>query len=75
MKAKITARDGCTCPAGTEWFYCQCAAEDTVYEAEGHPWEVEDIGLPTRTFIRYVRGLHPAAKLICIGDGGCGGPE
>lgn len=54
----------CACPG--EWYRCKCDGEQTVYDAAGHPWEVEDIGVPTPEFVAYVRKLHPTARLVYI---------
>lgn len=64
MTTKITARaPGCSCKA-RRWFECSCDLEAIVYEAEGHPWEIEDIGIPTPAFVAYVAALHPGWDLI-----------
>lgn len=66
MSARITVRSpACTCTA-RRWFDCTCDREETVYDAAGHPWEIEDIGVPTLEFVAYVVALHPAADLIYI---------
>jgi len=37
-----------------------------VYEAKGHPWEIEDTGIPTPAFVAHVAGLHPDCDLIFL---------
>ena len=66
MTTTIRARTPCVCKA-PRWFHCLCYEEEVVYEAEGHPWEVEDIGAPTPAFVAYVAALHPGWDLIYAG--------
>lgn len=66
MTTRITARSpGCSCGA-RRWFNCSCYRESVVYEAKGHPWEIEDTGIPTPAFVAHVAGLHPDCDLIFL---------
>ena len=62
VQCKITVMPPCTCGA-KDWFRCSCAGEHCEYRADGHPWEIEDIGVPTPEFVEYVAKLHPGSRL------------
>ena len=64
MSATVRARTGCTC--SRPWFSCLCPVEETVYEASGHPWTIEDTPIPTPAFVAKVARLHPGASLVYI---------
>ncbi len=63
IPCKITVAPACTCGAA-RWFQCKCNGDRCEYVADGHPWEIEDIGIPTPHFVEYVAGLHPGCRLI-----------
>lgn len=63
IPCKITVMPPCTC-AARFWFECRCAGDRCEYVADGHPWEIEDIGIPTPEFVAYVAKLHPGCRLI-----------
>ena len=62
MSAVIRVRTRCTC--GETWFRCVCSEEVATYTGEGHPWEIEDLGVPTPEFVAYVVKLEPGMDLI-----------
>lgn len=62
--ATIRARTNCTCTRA--WFDCRCDAEETVYDASGHPWTIEDTPIPSPAFVAYVAKMHPGATLVHI---------
>lgn len=64
MSAWIKARGpACTCKA-RDWWLCSCHEEGVDYEAAGHPWEIEETGIPTPAFVAYVAERHPGWDLI-----------
>jgi len=65
IPCKITVAPPCTCSA-KHWFQCRCDGDRCEYVADGHPWEIEDIGIPTPEFVEYVAKLHPGSRLICL---------
>jgi hypothetical protein len=63
MPATVSARPPCTCNA-RRWFECRCVSDGFTYTGEGHPWEIEDIGIPTPHFVAHVAKLHPGWDLV-----------
>ena len=61
---EVTVLPTCTCGA-KQWFQCSCQGGQT-YTANGHPWEIEDMGAPTPEFVAYVAKRHPGAALRFI---------